>query len=216
MVHIPPPVRLDEKYRDELIIVESQQDIPKVWQNTPIASFIMAQNFGWPIQSSGKPELLISTCIEFRYALPVPRMYAYVIRRASGRVLGSEFSVGYTLAQGVKYLALIGHNDCGMSQLPAKKDAVIEAFVNQGWKRSVAEDYVKRQAQRHGISDELEALKEEYLRLKSIFRQLVIAPLFVCLHDSRLYIPKWVSDEQLGVPAVSETNVPDDLILSLP
>lgn len=195
-MYIPPPVRADEKYRDLLTVVESRQDIPQEWQGTPIECLIMAQNFGWPIQSTGKPELLIATCIEFRYALPVPRMYSYVIRRASGRVIGSEFSVGYTIAQGVKYLAVIGHNDCGMSQLEAKKAGVIEAFVAQGWPRDAAEQYVAKQATRHAIADELLALKDEYVRLRKIFRQLVVAPLFVCLHDSRFYVPNWVSDPE--------------------
>ncbi len=213
-MHIPPPVRIDEKYKDLLTTVDSTVDIPPAWQNTPIAALIMAQNFGWPIQGSGKAELLIATCIEFRYALPVPRMYAYVIRRASGRVVGSEFSVGYTLAQGVKYLALIGHNDCGMSKVKEKAPLVVAAFIEQGWSKEAAEAYVQKHAARHAIDDELGALKEEYFRLRSLFPKLIIAPLFVCLHDSRLYIPNWAIDESTdsvgGGPVSNETvaNLP--------
>ncbi len=215
-MNIPPPVREDEKYRGLIHTVESRQDIPLQWQGTPIESLIMSQNFGWPIQGTGKAELLISTCIEFRYALPIPRMYAYVIRRASGRVLGSEFSVGYTIAQGVKYLAMIGHNDCGMSQLNAKAPAVIEAFVQQGWDREIAEAYVKKQATRHAITDELLALKDEYIRVRNLFKQLVVAPLFVCLHDSRLYIPNWISDPDIEDLIGREDLVPKELIANLP
>jgi carbonic anhydrase len=214
LVHIPESVRTDDKYRDLLITVDSSVDIPAEWQNTPIAALIIAQNFGWPIQASGKAELLIATCIEFRYALPVPRMYAYVIRRASGRVIGSEFSVGYTLAHGVKYLVLIGHNDCGMSKLVEKAPLVVNAFVEQGWSRDAAEEYVAKQAKRHSIDDELGALKEEYLRLRKIFPRIVIAPLFVCLHDSRLYIPKWVLDSESDTS--SAITVPSELIAELP
>lgn len=215
-MNIPPPVRADQKYRDLLVSIESNQDIPLEWRNTPIASLIMAQNFGWPIQSSGKPELLIATCIEFRYALPVPSMYAYVIRRASGRVIGSEFSVGYTIANGVKYLAMIGHNDCGMSKVFDRVPAVIDAFVEQGWPRVEAERYVLKQAARHAIDGEIDALKEEYIRLKSIFRNLVVAPLFVCLHDSRFYIPKWLSGEDVQERICLEKSVPSEIIQNLP
>lgn len=214
-MNIPPPVRLDERYRDRLIAVESQLDIPASWQGTPLESLIMAQNFGWPIQASGKPELLIATCIEFRYALPVPRMYAYVIRRASGRVIGSEFSVGYTLAQGVRYLAMIGHNDCGMSKVYEKAPAVVDAFVEQGWQRDAAMAYVDKQVTRHAISNELVALQDEYFRLKRLFPKLIIAPLFVCLHDSRLYIPKWIVEGEMDAPEVAEL-VPPELISGLP
>jgi len=215
-MYIPPPVRADLKYKDLLTVVESRQDIPEIWQGTPIECLIMAQNFGWPIQSTGKPELLIATCIEFRYALPVPRMYSYVIRRASGRVIGSEFSVGYTIAQGVKYLAVIGHNDCGMSQLDARKASVIDAFVAQGWPRDAAEQYVAKQSTRHAIADELLALKEEYIRLRKIFRQLVVAPLFVCLHDSRFYVPNWVTDPEVEKEIGVGSDVTSDLINALP
>lgn len=213
-MNIPPPVRSDEKYNESLIEVQSRDDIPEAWRGTPIESFIMAQNFGWPIVSTGKVELLIATCIEFRYALPVPKMYAYVIRRASGRVIGSEFSVGYTLSQGVRYLVMIGHNDCGMSKVYEKAPHVVQAFVEQGWDHKIAEEYVSKQAERHSISDELDALRTEYIRLTSVFRKLVIAPLFVCLHDSRLYIPKWYPEEAKNAPDAQK--VPAELIRNLP
>lgn len=213
-MNIPPPVRADDKYRDLLKEIRSRDDIPETWKDTPIESFVMSQNFGWPIAATGKVELLIATCIEFRYSLPIPKMYAYVIRRASGRVIGSEFSVGYTLSQGVRYLIIIGHNDCGMSKVYEKAPQVVQAFIDQGWEREVAEEYVKKQAARHAIKDELEALREEYLRLRNVFRKLVIAPLFVCLHDSKLYIPKWLSEVQNE----GEVNgiVPSELIRNLP
>lgn len=213
-MNIPPPVRADDKYRDSLIEIQSREDIPDAWKGTPVESFIMAQNFGWPIVSTGKVELLIATCIEFRYALPVPKMYAYVIRRASGRVIGSEFSVGYTISQGVKYLVMIGHNDCGMSKVYEKAPSVVQAFVDQGWDPKVAEDYVNKQASRHAISNELDALRTEYIRLTNVFRKLIVAPLFVCLHDSRLYIPKWYAEEESNLP--QEPKVPNELIQNLP
>ncbi len=53
-MNIPPPVRIDDKYRELLSVVNSREDIPQAWQGTPIESLIMAQNFGSPIQSSGK------------------------------------------------------------------------------------------------------------------------------------------------------------------
>lgn len=213
-MNIPPPVRADDKYRDFLKEISSRDDVPASWKDTPIESFIMAQNFGWPIAATGKVELLIATCIEFRYSLPIPKMYAYVIRRASGRVIGSEFSVGYTLSQGVRYLIIIGHNDCGMSKVYEKAPLVVQAFVDQGWTKEAAEEYVQKQVARHAIKDELEALHEEYLRLTNVFRKLVIAPLFVCLHDSKLYIPKWLSEEQNA--QTTDGPVPNELITNLP
>ncbi len=194
-----------------------REAIPSHWLNTPIEDFIMSQNFQWPVTVTGKPEVLIATCIEFRYAMPVPRGYAYVIRRASGRVLGSEFSVGYVMSKGVKYLVLIGHNDCGMAKVFQVASAVVDAFVEQGWSREIAEDYVRKQGARHAIGDELGALKEEYIRLRKVFPKLHIAPLFMCLYDSKVYLPKWYvelyKEERYSF---SSDRVSDDLIRGLP
>ncbi len=213
----PPSVRIDGKVQENLKEFGDREDIPVHWLNTPVEDFIMSQNFQWPVTVTGKPEVLISTCIEFRYALPVPRGYAYVIRRASGRVLGSEFSVGYTMAKGVKYLLLIGHNDCGMSKVRQVASAVVDAFVDQGWRREVAEEYVRKQGGRHAIDDELGALKEEYVRLRQIFPKLTIAPLFICLYDSKLYLPKWYEElYNQEKYTYSSESVPDEVIRALP
>jgi hypothetical protein len=191
---VPPSVKLDGKLQDNLQEFKDREDIPDHWRNTPIEDFIMSQNFQWPVTVTGKPEVLISACIEFRYALPVPRGYAYVIRRASGRVLGSEFSVGYVLSKGVKFLLLIGHNDCGMAKVAEAAPNVVDAFVDQGWSRAVAEEYVRKQGARHAITNEIDALEQEYLRLRKIFPRLKIAPLFICLYDSKVYLPKWYEE----------------------
>ncbi|MBX9571336.1 MAG: hypothetical protein K2X77_20740 [Candidatus Obscuribacterales bacterium] len=209
-----PSVKMDENYRGRLKEFHTKDDIPAEWRDTPIEAFILSQNFGWPVQPSGHPELLISTCIEFRYALPIPRMYAYVIRRASGRVIGSEFSVGYTLSKGVRNLVLIGHNDCGMCKMSENAPGVVAAFVEQGWSKEAAEAYVQKHGTRHAIEDELDSLKDEFMRLKTLFPKINIAPLFVCLHDSRLYLPEWYSKDLGCEPAYN--HVSDQLIASLP
>ena len=215
MKTLPSSVKIDEKYRERLLEFQTVDDIPDEWKGTPLEAFILSQNFNWPIQATGEPKLLIATCIEFRYALPVPRMYAYVIRRASGRLIGSEFSVAYTLAKGVKHLMMIGHNDCGMSQIPANTPLVIEALVEQGWSKEQATEYVKKHGTRHAINDEVDSLKEEYLRIRKVFPRLVVAPLFVCLHDNRLYLPTWYQ-EIAHENQVRDAHVPDEIVKNLP
>jgi carbonic anhydrase len=211
-----PSVKLDDKYRNSLIEFATSRDIPEEWLGTPIESFVAAQNFGWPIQTTGKPELLVASCIEFRYALPVPRMYAYVIRRASGRIIGSEFSVAYTMSKGVKHLVMIGHNDCGMSQLEANRAGVLQTLIDQGWSPEASEAYVAKNAERHAIVNELDALKGEYIRVRRLFPKLTIAPLFVCLYDSKLYLPKWYHEVEAQERLRPDTGVPDQMIADLP
>ncbi len=195
MVTNLPSVKTDIKYKDKLLEMASQEDIPPEWRDTPVESLIMAQNFGWPIATTGHPRILIVTCIEARYYPPVPRNYAYVIRRASGRLVGSEFSVGYVLSKGVEHLVLVGHNDCGMVKAAEAAPNVVNALIRQGWSRNVAEEFVQHYVERHSISDELGALETEYKRLAKLFRKLIIAPLFVSLFDSKLYLPKFYYDD---------------------
>ena len=189
---LPTSICNDPRYKDQLMSIETASDIPEEWRHTPIEALIRSENFGQPIpELVQSPQLLITACIEFRYALPIPRMYAYVIRRASGRLNGSEFSMAYVLAQGVRHLALIGHNDCGMTKVKEAKPRLIDALVEQGWNRERAEDFINGQAARHQMKDELDGLRREYSRLKRLFKNLVIAPMFVDLADTHLFIPKW-------------------------
>lgn len=214
---LPASVCDDPRYAGRLVPMTCPEDIPLEWRNTPIEALIRHQNLDQPIpESNGNPQLLIATCIEFRYALPVPRMYAYVIRRASGRLAGSEFSLAYILAKGVEHLALIGHNDCGMTKVAENRIPMIEALISQGWAPDRAEDFINGQAARHSMTDELDGLKREYLRLRRIFKKLVIAPLFVDLANTQLFIPKWYTELDPGKPDDTDYSVSDiDLITEI-
>jgi carbonic anhydrase len=216
---LPKPLHLDDKYADRIVSIPSSGDIPQIWKNTPIENLILAENFGRPIPASHEPQMLIATCIEFRYSLPIPSMYAYVIRRASGRLIGSEFSLAYILSRGVEWCALIGHNDCAMTRVDEHKGEMVNSLVNEGWARERAEEYVAYHAARYSIHDELDALEREYTRLKRLFKRLKIAPLFVCLSDTKLYIPKWYNDmlERGENPEefAADPDVPDEELLSI-
>jgi carbonic anhydrase len=212
-MNTPLSIDVDPRYNRRVIPISQPQSIPEHWQGTPIESLIRAENFKQPITPASRPQLLIAGCIEFRYALPIPSMYAYVIRRASGRLIGSEFSVAYILSQGVKHIALIGHNDCGMTKTAAAAPGMIEALVEQGWDRNRAEEYINYQIGRYSIEDEIDALEREYDRLKRLFRQVQIAPLFVNLADTKLFIPKWYLDKLKQEPLPD--TVKDEELLSL-
>lgn len=184
----------DERYKGRLRPISSPHDIPLEWCNTPIEKLIRCENFGETIHQGTQPELLIATCIEFRYALPIPRMFAYVIRRASGRLVGSEFSIAYILSAGVRHFALIGHNDCGMTKILKKQNDLINALTEQGWPKDRAEDFVYSQSERHMMKDEIDGLRREYIRLRRLFKKVIIAPMFVDLADTRLFVPTWYNE----------------------
>lgn len=210
---IPPlSIEIDPRYSQRVVAIKSPEDIPEHWKATPVDSLIRAENFKQPITPGEAPQLLIAGCIEFRYALPIPSMYAYVIRRASGRLIGSEFSVAYVLSRGVKHIVLLGHNDCGMTKTRQAAAGMINALVEQGWQRERAEEYVSYQVGRYSIEDEIDALEREYYRLKRLFRQVAIAPLFVNLADTKLFIPKWYLENPNPEPS---GKVSDEELLTL-
>jgi len=184
-------VTTNPKYNSQLTAIRTEKDIPERWRDTPIESLIKAHNFDVPILPASSPQLMVVTCIEFRFQPKVPHFFAYELRRASGRLIGSEFTLAYALTKGVRHLALIGHNDCGMTKVHASAGAMSQALVDQGWPRESAEDYVTQQGPRYAIRDELDSLKHEYFRLRRLFRHLEIAPLFAALANSNLYVPNW-------------------------
>jgi carbonic anhydrase len=188
---LPKSIEKDPRYAGKVESIDSCSNIPPEWQKTPIEKFILSENFGEKIEGTGSPELLIATCIEFRYALPIPRMFAYVLRRASGRLMGSEFSLAYILSAGVRHICLVGHNDCGMTKIEENKHLMIQALIEQGWYPDRAAEFINMQASRHHMEDELDGLEWEYKRLRRLFKNVEIAPLFVDLSNTQLYIPNW-------------------------
>jgi carbonic anhydrase len=175
---------------NRLKAIKNVGDIPMRWSGTPIEKLIKAHNFDETIEPSTKPELFISTCIDFRLNPKVPPYFAYESRRANGRLIDAEFMLVYGLVKGVRHVVLLGHNDCGMTKVAHYKDGVIAVLVDQGWPRDRAEHYVTQQGVRYAIADELEALQLEYVRLRRLFPKVEIAPLFADIADGKLYLPK--------------------------
>ncbi|MBP6745523.1 hypothetical protein KA344_09810 [bacterium] len=205
------------KFNTRLKAMDTPEDIPAHWLGSPIAELIGSHNFGQKIEVTGEPRMLISTCIEFRYRPAVPSQYAYVIRRASGRLIGAEFALVYALSRGVKHVVLIAHNDCGMTKVTQHKPAMIATLVEQGWDPERAEEFVAMHAGRYHIEDEVDSLKREFYRLKRLFKNVEIAPLFVSLSSNRLHVPNWYLDF-VKKPDLGNANecVPAEEYLMLP
>lgn len=201
------------RFNTRLTKIETKENIPERWRGTPIAALIGAHNFKEPIDVTGDPQLLIATCIEFRFTPKIPASYAYVVRRASGRLIGSEFSLLYTLARGVRHIALIGHDDCGMTQVSKHKQSMIEAVIEQGWDKERATEYVAMHAGRYAIEDEVDSLKSEYFRLSRLFKKIELAPLFVSLASDQFYIPNWYLEHLEKPENKAEAVAAEDLLM---
>ncbi|HNH76233.1 MAG TPA: hypothetical protein PLF23_20765, partial [Candidatus Obscuribacter sp.] len=68
---------------------------------------------------------------------------------------------------------------------------LVEALAEQGWEQDHAKNFVEAHADRFAIDDEIDALESEYVRMRSLFQKVEIAPLFVSLSSSRLHLPSW-------------------------
>ncbi|MBX9689798.1 MAG: hypothetical protein K2X27_24020 [Candidatus Obscuribacterales bacterium] len=207
------------RYEGNIMPIEKPSDIPERWRNTPIEELILSQNFEKEIIPQESPQLSVATCIEFRYQPRLPSSFAYILRRAGGHLIGSEFSLTYTLAKGVRHLALVGHNDCGMTKVADHKQKMIDTLIEQGWYKDRAEDYISIYASRYAIPDELDTLQREYLRLRRLFKKLEIAPLFISLAKSKFYLPTWyfrmLINGDVDKAVGSESPVRDEDILPL-
>lgn len=174
-----------------LVALSTVFDIPVEWRTTPIEQFIKAQNMDYTIAPEPRAKVMMSACMECRYSIPIPSNFAYVVRTPGGRLTGTELAIGYAISRGVENLILVAHNDCGMTKLTKFKADIINTLVDQGWDETKAIEFVETEQKKLSIENELETLRDEYVRLKNLFKKITIAPLFLILAEQKVYLPKW-------------------------
>lgn len=63
------------------------------------------------------------------------------------------------------------------------------------------------------MSDEIDGLRREYIRLRRLFKKVTIAPMFVDLADTKLFIPTWYKEmEHNDEDSLRDTVLDVDLI----
>ncbi len=185
------------KFISRLAQLTSPNELPERWKGTPIEDFIGAHNFDKEVTEAAvgsTPQLLIVSCMEFRFMPQIPRNFAYMIRTPGGRISnipGAEFAVAYVIANGVKHIVTVGHNECGMTKVDVFKPKLVDALIDQGWEKEQAHTFIEDNAGNFAIEDEIDSLRFEFLRLREKFKKVEIAPLFVSLSSSRLHLPSW-------------------------
>ena len=85
-------------------------------------------------------------CMDNRKHLRMPDNFAFIIRSGGANLRYSEFKVAYAIAVGgVKAIALIGHTNCGMVNLVARREQFVQGLIdNGGWDRASAEQLLQR------------------------------------------------------------------------
>jgi len=177
---------------DRLQTVASKEDIPSQYRETPISLLLEYHNLGRTLDPYTNAELLIGMCMDNRKHLHIPDNFAFIIRTGGANLRYSEFKVSYAIAVGgVRCIALIGHTQCGMVNLIARKEQFVQGLVDAaGWQKQSAEEHFFHFAPMFEIGNEVDFIMSEVKRLRLRYPKIVIAPLLYKVEDNRLYLIK--------------------------
>jgi carbonic anhydrase len=174
---------------DRLVPVSTIEDIFPRWRNTPVGLLLEYHNLHRQYESYTQAQLLIGMCMDHRKHLHIPDNFAYIIRAGGANLRYSEFKVSYAIAVGgVKFITLIGHTQCGMVNLMARREAFIKGLIeNAGWEPEWAEQHFMHFAPMFEIGNEVDFVLSETKRLRLRYPKTVVAPLLYKVEDNLLY-----------------------------
>ena len=174
---------------NRLVSIFSREDIFPEYRDAPIGKLLEYHNLNRDYETYTQAQLLIGMCMDNRKHLHIPDNFAYIIRAGGANLRYSEFKVSYAIAVGgVKSIALIGHNQCGMVNLVARREIFIKGLVeNAGWDKELAEQHFMNYAPMFEIGNEIDFVLSEAKRLRSRYPKVQVAPLLYKVEDNLLY-----------------------------
>ena len=175
---------------DLLHPVTTEDDIYPRYRETPVGALLRYHNLGGALEPHTQASLLIGMCMDNRKHLRIPDNFAYIIRAGGANLRYSEFKVSYAIAVGgVRAIALIGHTNCGMVNLMARRDIFIKGLVETaGWSQGAAEDHFFHFAPMFEIGNEIDFVSSEAKRLRLRYPKILVVPLMYKVEDNRLYL----------------------------
>lgn len=176
----------------QLIEVNSEYEIFREYQNTPIADLLMYHNLNAEFKEYSKAELLIGMCMDLRKHLNIPRYFAFIMRDGGANFKFSEFKISFAIGVGkISHFALIGHTNCGMSNLKSKREQFIKGLVEvAGWNEEDATEHFEKNEPIFEIHDETNFTVSEAVRLRKIYPKILIAPMLYDVTTNRLSLIK--------------------------
>jgi len=172
-----------------LVPVTTKEDIFPEIQDTPIGRLLEYHNLQREYDTYTQAQLLVGMCMDNRKHLHIPDNFSYIIRAGGANLRYSEFKVSYSIAVGgVKHIALIGHNNCGMVNLMARKETFIQGLVDTaGWDKDFAEQHFNQFAPMFEIGNEIDFVLSEAQRLRMRYPKVKVAPFLYKVDDNLLY-----------------------------
>ena len=174
---------------ERAIPILSHDDIPAGYRGTPVERLLAWHNgFGDDQEHVVRAEMLIGMCMDNRKKLRIPENFAFILRAGGGNMRPSEFKVSFAVAVGgVRAIAIIVHNHCGMVGLSSRREQFIEGLIDAGWEREPAEQHFDSYAPLFEIGNEIDFVLAEAKRLRSRYPKVLVAPLIYNVEDNRLY-----------------------------
>ena len=169
--------------------VRSLAEVPPSYRGTPIADLLAYHNLGVPHSSYAQAVLLVGMCMDPRVRLRIPENFAFIMRAAGANFRETDFQVSFALAVGgVQAIVLIGHNQCGMENLHARRGEFIDGLTDGvGWSRGEAESHFDSLSPEFEIGDAGELVRSQTQRLRLQYPRVVVAPLMYDVEDGMLY-----------------------------
>ncbi len=175
-----------------LIAIKALEDIPSHLENTPVADLIKCQNFyDVSDEQVTAASLIVGMCIDYRKQLLLPKNSAYVIRSPGANMQGCEFSIALGLATNIKYMALLVHNKCLMSDPYPLENRFKDTLAQEhGWSERKASAFFDGHAASGLVGDVINFAREESARLQRIFQGLIVVPLLYDVDSDRIFLVK--------------------------
>lgn len=169
--------------------VHTEQDILPHLRDTPIGLLLEYHNLSRVLDVYSSAQLLIGMCMDNRKYLRIPDNFAFIIRSGGANLRYSEFKISFAIANGgVKSIAIMGHNNCGMVNLMSKKEAFVRGLVeNAGWEEEAAEEHFWHYAPMFEIGNEVDFIRSEAKRLRLRYPKILVAPLLYKVEDNLIY-----------------------------
>ncbi|HUP61535.1 MAG TPA: carbonic anhydrase [Thermoanaerobaculia bacterium] len=171
-----------------LIPVNSLDDVPAHYRDTPIERLLAWHNLEASFGPVMRAELLVGMCMDNRKVLRTPENFAFVIRSGGANLRHNEFKVSFAIGVGgVRAIAMVVHNHCGMAGLSQRRDQFIDGLVDAGWEREAAQQHFDAFAPLFEIGNEIDFALSEVTRLRNRYPRVLVAPLYYDVDDNRLY-----------------------------
>ncbi len=165
------------------------RDLLPRYRNTPIETLLAYHNLGVEAEPYDTAELVVAMCMDNRKRLRVPDRFAFVVRTAGVYLQGLEFQLSFAIAiGGVGAIALIGHDDCGMSRLTGLKQQFVDGLVERaGWSAEEAARHYEASVEPFAIDDPVRSAADQASALAQRYPRVPVAPLLYNVGDGHLY-----------------------------